>query len=257
MLHSGWITEKHIDFEYKSFQLLGYLKRVSDSFKENKLFPYLPDLVSHRKNLLHLKNEKLNLAEKFPRELKKIDLKRQRLEYSRPIEDDRIMSEIHSIVEYALPKFELCLEEGNSIYSFVKEKLNIFPVGVIPIYTNEGYMLLSRFNTGRKKVAVFQYSVSLFINETSNALLLPEEVLDELYCNIHTRYVTSVTVTAVNTFENIKIQLMRDNPELPNPATFAVESELSFPLNETLLPVAKKLLVNYIITQPAVKRPNN
>ena len=63
MLHSDWITEKHIDFEYQSYLLLGYLKAVDDSFNKSKLYPYLPELIGHHQNLLQLKNEKKMLAE--------------------------------------------------------------------------------------------------------------------------------------------------------------------------------------------------
>lgn len=258
MLHLNWITEKRIDFEYKSYLLLAYLKEVNKSFSQGKLYPHFPDLIGHYNNLLHLKNEKLQLSGKFPKELAKIDLKEPTLEYKPLLHDDKIMEEIHSIVEYSLPKIEHYIDEGSSIYNFVKEKINIFPVGVVPIYTKEGYMLLSLFSGGRKKASIFQYSFSLFMSQLSDtsqgSLVAPGEDSGQLFCNIRTRYVTTVTITSVNTFENIKTQLIKDNPGLPNPATFAVESELSFPMDETLLPVAKKLLVQYIIP-PASGQP--
>lgn len=259
MLRLNWITEKQVDFEYKSYLLLAYLKKINESFGQSKLYPYLPDLIGHYKNLLHIKKEKLHLAGQFPKELAKIDLKEPRLEYMPLLADDKIMCEINSIIEYSLPRIEHYIDEGNSIYNFVKEKINIFPVGVVPMYTKEGYMLLSLFSGGRKKASIFQYHFSLFMSQLSDtsqgSLMAPGEDSGQLFCNIRTRYVTTVTLTSVNTFENIKIQLIKDNPNLPNPATFAVESELSFPLDETLLPVAKKLLVQYIIPPVSPGKP--
>ncbi len=117
----------------------------------------------------------------------------------------------------------------------MKEKINIFPVGVIPIYSKEGYLLLSRFAGKTKKANVFRYTVSLFENQS------------DFYGRIQTNFVTTFTISPENTFENIKIELIRNYPQMPNPATFAIESELFLPMNETLLPVAKKLLVKYIV----------
>jgi hypothetical protein len=54
-----------------------------------------------------------------------------------------------------------------------------------------------------------------------------------------------------NTYENIKRELIRNRSELPNPAVYAVETDLGFPVDETLLPIAKRSLVKYISTQAA------
>lgn len=254
MLHSDWFTEKRIDFEYQSYRLLAYLQMVNHSFNKGMLYPFLTELISHKKNLLHLKNEKQNLSDKFPKELTKIDLKNLNLEYTFSLNNDAAMEEINSIVDFSLPRIGHYIDEGNAIYSIVKDKITIVPVGIIPIYTKEGYILVSAFSKGKKKANVYYYSISLFVNElardTGGSLplsLTAGDLDQDLYCNIQTKYVTSVSISAVNTFENIKTQLIKRNPQLPNPATFAVESELYFPVNETLLPVAKKLLLNYIV----------
>ncbi|MFN3316181.1 MAG: hypothetical protein ACK40K_05165, partial [Raineya sp.] len=48
------------------------------------------------------------------------------------------------------------------------------------------------------------------------------------------------------TFENLKISLLRKYSELPNPATYLVNAKLPYPLEETLLPIAKRVLVRHI-----------
>jgi len=49
-----------------------------------------------------------------------------------------------------------------------------------------------------------------------------------------------------NTYENIKLDLIRQHKNLPNPATFVIMSAFQFPLNETLLPIAKRSFVRFI-----------
>jgi len=55
----------------------------------------------------------------------------------------------------------------------------------------------------------------------------------------------------VNTYENIKSELIRHKKELPNPAVYSIETELNYPVEETLLPVAKRSLVRYISNKAA------
>ena len=54
------------------------------------------------------------------------------------------------------------------------------------------------------------------------------------------------SVVSTNTYEQIKSELLYRKPDLPNPAVYAIETSLKFPLDETLLPVAKRSLVRYI-----------
>jgi len=50
----------------------------------------------------------------------------------------------------------------------------------------------------------------------------------------------------VNTYENLKSELIKNRSDLPNPAVYSIETELSFPVEETLLPIAKRSLVKFI-----------
>jgi Cu/Ag efflux pump CusA len=52
----------------------------------------------------------------------------------------------------------------------------------------------------------------------------------------------------VNTYQSIKASLIKNRTALPNPAVYAIETNLTYPIEETLLPVAKRSLVRYITT---------
>lgn len=234
MLHINWLTEKHIDFEYKKYILLDYLQKIDKRFREVKLYPYYPQLITQHKNLVTLRNHKKIMAESFEKELKEMDLKNLKMKYRKLVHDDDLMKEIDSIIDYSIPKFEFYIEEGKSIHNLIKEKLHICPVGITPIYIDEGYLLLK--NTTKKNTNVFQYHITIF-NKS-----------EEKHRAIRTRYVTSDDISVTNTLENIKAELIRANPELPNPATYVVESELELPVYETLLPIARKMLVKFVST---------
>jgi hypothetical protein len=50
----------------------------------------------------------------------------------------------------------------------------------------------------------------------------------------------------VNTYENIKIDLMKSRKKLPNPATFFIETKLEYSVEATLMPITKRLLMKYV-----------
>src|SRR5258706_13876661 len=104
-LKDNWITEGWIDFEYKKYMLLAYLKKVKDSFHKTELYPFLSDLGFHYRNLVSLKESKGMLGESFPRALSQESLRSLELTYRKIIDDDEVMSEIEMIMEYALPQF--------------------------------------------------------------------------------------------------------------------------------------------------------
>jgi hypothetical protein len=47
----------------------------------------------------------------------------------------------------------------------------------------------------------------------------------------------------------VKLDLVTEHRDLPNPATYHFETDLEFPFTETLLPVAKRKLMRYLHSQ--------
>ena len=60
------------------------------------------------------------------------------------------------------------------------------------------------------------------------------------------QFIDTYEQSLVNTPEAIKLSLIRRNQFLPNPAVYYVYTDIAFPLEQTLLPVAKRSLVKYI-----------
>jgi hypothetical protein len=231
-LKDNWLTEGLIDFEYKKYVLLAYLKKVKDSFQRVELYPFLSDLVFHYRNLMTLRENKLLIAESFPKELSAERLKNLEISYRKIIEDDLIMRELESIMEYALPKFKASLDEGSFIYDYVESKCEISPIGLTSLYAHEGYLFVSQ--PPEKETNIYRYQITFF--EQSN----------EPMRGIHTTFVETSERNLVRTYENLKLSLIKRYTELPNPAVYLVNSKIKFPLLQTLMPVAKRLLVKEI-----------
>ena len=228
-LNNQWITEGLIDFEYKKYVLLGYLKSCRQNFQETKLYPSLADLVRHYQNLNELNSNLEQLQNAFPKELSGFDFQKLRLEYEKQRGDDENMTTITDIIDFALPNIRYTIEEGKEIYDFVEKNIEIAPVGIVPMYNNDGYMLLHTEKSD--DVHIYQYRHSVIAHTTDNLRSLS---LSYLYKEVR---------SIANPIEQIKLSLIKKFRELPQPATYLCMSKLSFPLMETLLPVTKRLLL--------------
>jgi hypothetical protein len=236
-LSETWFADGYIDFELKKYTLLAYLQEIHRQFDQNKLYPQLAEIIFHYNNLAAFRENKKYLQEQFPKRLTGLQIEKLQILYEQMIEDDELMKELEEIINYATQEIRQTISNGTEIYEFVEEKLIIVPVGLIPLDNCEGYFFLT---TGaRSDTRVYQYRLSFF------------EKHDEKYRSIRTEYIDSWTRNIVNTNENIKAELIRLKTGLPNPAVYAIETELKFPVDETLLPVAKRSLVRYISSKAA------
>ena len=231
-LKDNWLTEGLIDFEYKKYQVLAYLQNVKASFHRIELYPFLSDLVFHYRNLMTIRESKLIIGESFPKELSTERLKNLELSYRKIIEDDLIMKEIESIMEYALLQFKSSLDEGSYIYEYVESKCEISPVGLTSLYANEGYLFVTQ--PPEKETNIYRYQITFF------------EQSSEPMRGIQTTFVETSEKNLASTYENLKLTLIKKYIELPNPAAYLVLSKLKFPYVQTLMPVAKRLLVKEI-----------
>ncbi|MBL6450007.1 hypothetical protein JMN32_27080 [Fulvivirga sp. 29W222] len=231
-LSNDWLTDGLIDFEYKKYVLLAYFKKVKSSFRLQELYPILGDLVFHYNNLMAFKNSHESLRKNFPQELTGVDFEKLELTYKQIVEDDELMNEIGDIISYALPLFKRSLTEGKEIYEFVESNCEVTPVGLLPLYTDEGYFFVSHGPSSQTRV----YRYQLTFLKTS----------EEQYRGIHTTLIDSLWRGLGDTYESLKIGLTKRFKDMPNPATFLIHSKIKFPYTSTLEPVAKRLLIRYI-----------
>lgn len=231
-LSETWFAEGYIDFELKKYTLLAYLQHVNSYFNQNKLYPQLADIIFHYNNIVAFRENRRFLQEHFPRQLTEVNMKKLQVEYERIIEDNELMKELEEIVHYSAEKIKSAIQNGTEIYEFVEDKLTIEPVGLIPLDVNEGYLLINdgRFNT----TIAYQYHLTIF------------EKHDEKYRGIRTDFVNQWIRSVSNTAENIKAELIRNRKQLPNPAVYNIKTALAYPMEETLLPIAKRSFVKYI-----------
>lgn len=231
-LPKDWLTDGWVDYEYKKYQMLAYLNEVKWAFQRIELYPSLGELVEHFNHLRKIRDSKDWLKENFPEQLKGIT--DNKLQYERLSKDDEVMAAIEEIINFAYPKLREALEEGREIYDFVEDHCELSPIGVMPLYADEGYFFVAK--DAHAQIYIHQYRITL----------VPH--FREKMRGIHSTIVDTVQRGIGVTMESIKRTLIQKHGELPNPATFLFHSKLNVPEEHTLLPIAKKMVVRYVAT---------
>ena len=231
-LSSDWFVEGTMDFEYKKYILLAYLKQVSEEFAQYRLYPSFSDLIHHYKNLTNFQENKKKLFEQFPAHLSEEEFLKMKLVFDPEVEDSPDLQEIETIVNYSLPVITNQLKEGKEIYELIDQHLNIEPIGITPLYKNEGYVLLRVMS--QTDVKVFEYRIVFFENMEAN------------YHGISFQPIDTFRLSLVNTYEAMKMKLIKSYSKLPNPATFLLATDRIFPEENSLLPIAKRKMLAYL-----------
>lgn len=233
-LSETWFVEGTIDFELQKYRLLAYLRDVDALFGKRQLYPQLSDVIFHHDNLIAFRKNKQFLQDAFPKRMSDVDLRQAEIIYERMLADNELMEELEEITTYALQRIRKTIDVGTDIYEEVEHAIQIMPVGLLPVYKDEGYLLL-RWGT-HQETRAYSYTVTLFERENAR------------YKGLRMQYLNSWPKSIVWTPQHIKTELVRSNTALHNPAVYAMETGLELPLQETILPVAKRVFIKYLST---------
>jgi hypothetical protein len=233
-LSETWFVEGTIDFELQKYRLLAYLRDVDALFGRRELYPQLSDIIFHHNNLIAFRKNKQFLQDAFPKRMSDVDLRKAEVIYERMLADNELMDELEQITTYALQRIKKTIDIGTDIYEEVEHTIQIMPVGLLPIYKDEGYLLL-RWGT-HQETRAYSYTVTLFERENAR------------YKGLRMQYLNTWPKSIVWTPQQIKTELIRSNTALHNPAVYAMETALELPLQETILPIAKRVFIKYLAT---------
>jgi len=232
-LKPNWFTEGLVDFEYKQYMLLAYLQYVRQHFDEMKLYPPLAELVEHVRSMQAYLQEKEEFEQAIPKRIIGFRPGENKVDYAPPTADyGGVLAEINEIVAYALPRLQAHFEEGKVIYELVEKELEVSPIGLEPMYNLEGYLLI---RTGSmRQTSAYRYRVSVF------------EYGSERLTGIHTQFLRNFSYSVGTSYTHMKMDLVKEHKDLPNPATFVAESKLQLPVQETLMPVIKRRILQRV-----------
>ncbi len=226
-------TRVQDDLEKRKYIILGELKKISRQFQHYKIYPYLSDLIELRRTLGDVVSRLSDLRSEFPRRISKIDWINKRIEHEVIFADGTDIQAVEKLIEWVLPKIDRVIGEGTAIHEFAESELSIEQVGILPNYRDEGYFFIP--DNPNRNLNLFRFEISIFQSSADN------------YRTLKTRFLKQLQQSRARLSPGfIKLELIREVRELPNPATYAFDTQLDFPFSETILPVAKRKLMQVL-----------
>lgn len=228
------LFQKNLDAEFNRYVLLAQLKKSETCFQKQMLFPVYRQLWEQYKSLLEIKNNYDQLQNALSKDLKAIDLKTQQLVYEKA-PSAQFLDDTYALLEFALPRLKSLLDQGKALHDAIKQEMDIKTVGIQPLYTKEGLLVL--YNQAQAQHHVFSYSSYVI------------EHLQEDDVHFKTTYINTFPVKEGKwTPENIKYHFMQKHKkDFPIPATYVVEYSEKIPVFETFLPISREVLMERVL----------
>ena len=211
------------DAESARYRVLAGLAEAHDAFTRNRVSPHLGGLIRLHAGLRALLNNADAVRPLGP--AVGVDWEAGRL-----VREEAAPAPLAvDLARWALPRIEAALVEGRTLYEFADEHAEIQAVGLLPGYRSEGFLLVA----DGAHVTALRYHVS------------PITGPDGRYQALRTSRV-DVALDPLEPPQAWKSALARAAPDLACPAAFRLRAEVDLPVEETLVPVAKRKLLGMV-----------
>ena len=244
-MNTDWVFQEPIDFEHKQYVILDYLQKVDKQLNSLKLYPNFQQLSYHLANI-NLIIEKgqfltLNRGLKDPDdEILISDLVANEV----PFFNREEITEIYSSCIFSSEKLKDYFNQAKAIWEVASDSISIEPIqNVKQTDIKQGLFLIKE----NDKTNLYEFIIKPIkkgANETKNIIkkvcTCNEEDLEE---NI----------------KNVKRPLIKDlsNPDVYKKLIlFRVYHTGQFPFKETILPIAKRKIMNYMIQSKLISNKN-
>ena len=220
------------DWELNQYKILGGIKLYRNEFRKKRIYPALDDLLKLNTLLENLLNQKNNLYASFDDEIEELNLNDKELiidSFEKNIPDQQFFFDL---VQWSLPHIKDVIEEGIVLYDFVERNIKVLQMGVLPLCKDEGFFIIP--DNIEQKMQVHRFKCSGYSSDSTPCRAM----------NI--RFLQSVDKPILNSPELIKHYLINTYKDFSNHAAFICQTDLDFPFNESLFPVAKRKLIELL-----------
>lgn len=207
------------DMEKSKYLLMNKIKFCEKELNESKLYPTYQMLINVYQQLIDVLE---NHSKIFNREYTDSLNEEDEAEKQKKINND--LEQSFELMHWAFGYVNKILDTGKAIYDFVNTNIIIEPIGIKSEYNNEGYFVIP--DNKERLLRIIKYQKNLY------KILKTKEV-----GNFHLNII-------VIPRESIKNQIIAD--DILNQIVYYLETELTFPFKETILPVAKRKFLGFL-----------
>lgn len=239
-LKTDWLIQDPIDLEHKQYVLLDYISKVNEDFENMKLYPSFQELAIHLANTGRVldKGEIVSLK----REPQEIDdeILLEDLIYNKVKSKNReVINELIDIANYSKDKLTDLFLIGKSIWSILYDSVTIKVVynqeNIKKHKTGCGFFYLTYNN----RFLLYQYRIDKIQNTSAENKCYIEKIFESGIFDENIESLKSIIDTK-NTFEGPIKKSVYLCP------IFKINYEQKFPLEGSILSIAKRKVINYI-----------
>mgnify|MGYP006280657871 FL=1 len=224
------------DVEQTQYKILAGLQKAESAFQKQRVYPHLGRLVELHGGLMTVLERTEDFRTPDTGRISGIDWDEASVTYEWPELEGTEMTVVEDLIRWALPQIRSTIEEGRSVYEHVEENTELETVGILPSYLQEGYLMVP--DRERDVLHVLRYELSTIHEEGEK-----HRALRTVHCKTIEQEGVDVHPSSV------KLDLLEERRDLPNPATYFSNTDLEVPYQETLLPVVKRRLIRHLASE--------
>jgi hypothetical protein len=209
----------------KQYEALAFVQYLETCLQQRIFVPPYLELTLQETVIGQFLHESHHVQYQRGRTLEGINWQDKDLVYS--FTGNRELAPVEKIAAFLLKRIRPFKQRFETLREEVRQHIAIERVGISPFYCNEGWLLLGRDNN----IDVYAFKDAVILDARGSK-------------TIETTYYTSYQRSAINTPEHIKLDLVKQHRQLPNPATYFVNYVSTYPLETTYLPLVREKLAH-------------
>ena len=220
------------DKEINQYKILGQLKKYSEQFRKNKLYPSFAQInqINNLLNALLTKHPILSFSDSIK---KTSSVKKAAINIKNGSSENEDKSDTNDIIKWAKPHVESLMTEGQAIYEFVHSNIRIESIKPEFSYKDEGYLIIPDYNN--LLLLLIGYQSSLFDSNNKPVRSLKTKLIKQISIRHNETSITELGLNLINNYGS-----------LVNPDVFICKIELDLPFRETLFPIIKSKLLTIL-----------
>ena len=228
------LTSCGSDWEANQYKILIKVREWLSNFNKNKLFPSIEEAIQLNLALEDLLRENIECKLWFDNEIRGNNSSDRVIVYEKAHQIGNQLDKLLNFIDWTLDLNKPVLEEGRIIKNFVEDNLEITRVSnVEKNYHGKGYFSLP--DNKNELLKIYHYEIIWDWSE------------DNLYQRIESHLVNSVSQSETNNLvEEWVMNFISNSQEMHEPVAFIFDTDLDFPFNETMFPIAEEKLLKYL-----------
>jgi len=228
------LTSCGSDWESNQYKILIKVREWLMNFNKNKLFPSIEEAIQLNLALEDLLRENIECKLWFDNEIGGQKVNERVIVYEKAHQVGNQLDKLLNFIDWALQLNRPVLEEGRIIKNFVEDDLEIRRISSTEKnYHGKGYFSLPNNKKGVLNIYLYE--------------IMWDWSQENLYQQINSQLVKSIPQSAIhNSIEEMITNFIHYSQDLHEPVAYILETDLDFPYEETIFPIAEDKLLKYL-----------